>query len=985
MQLPLTIVKDGLLIGRHTVISFNRTLRIPEDGKRYNLPAGFGRLPILRVEDVAERVPEKWNREGGVIIPLYQREALFIEFSGVEWRPTIAKVSVGRINAVTGQPHDLALKPGRQDYVVIPVQKWLDGINNGNNTVRQFVAMPLGHGYTVEAQITDEEAHGGFQLAVFDPKKGRFSEPETQPWEADSRNSTTIYSGRDLGPDFGMGIAAGGSIKQQIFEDSYGIDTWDAQIHINLAVHIVNSEVYSIISGKSPAPTPITSDAYATIGLPWYDYYEENRRTIAGPSVLRRVLSVFQIENARNKDLEADTPTFDKTPTTRVRVLTLPEHVKTLQQSIVEASNNKNHSECLVYARMCAELIDRHLDELSRFLPQGDAALEAAKCFSIASECAIRTENMELAEELANRSLNHRFSEKALVSRLYARARQGHMEKADEDARTLIDMTSTGISGDQITQFIGFQMAEIGNLGNPPNLAGKGAIDYNYWITRQLITNIQYLAFLNSVDPEGTNPNHIYNPAMKSPGQGGVVFNRAARRGSMYNTFQKSTTVFCVRWGDAARFCNWLHNGSPSFTKSEQSVVATENGSYSLQDNGDGLTGIRKQDARWWIPNSDEWIKSLSYDPTKGKRTYNPNRGKRNNYSVAFLEGASVDSYYKVHADNARLHEWHDDPPVSSSLMRSGSWAYCDASLYFAELLEEPENGFPNVGFRVATNDRPVLFSSYDALLNCISTGSKVSVTEKPDLNREFIKESIAPIGMFAVTGGILHSFRSKKYNHVDSFCIGSYPVTSSEWSCVCEWANQNSYDLLCNVASPNSLASVTSVNWINAVKWCNAKSEKEQLKPVYHCNSGVFRCGEERPRVDIHANGYRLPTVLEWEWAGGQGASGHGLKTGFVSLLSDKSGQSESENAENGIINVGDNTIKCCPARPWCISICTCLHDMAMWEWCWDSHGKTNRRIFGGKVSTKEMRYSLCCRNSANPKQCSDQISVRLACNLAR
>ena len=177
MQLPLTLVNDGLLVGRHTIISFNRTLRIPEDGKNYNLPAGLGRLPILRVEDVSSRVPEKWRRQGGLIIPLYQREALYLEFSGVKWRPTIAKVAVGRINAITGKSHDLALKSGRQDYVVIPVQKWLDGINSGNGIVRQFVAMPLGQGYTVEAQLTDEETHGGFQLAVFDPRDGVFSEP----------------------------------------------------------------------------------------------------------------------------------------------------------------------------------------------------------------------------------------------------------------------------------------------------------------------------------------------------------------------------------------------------------------------------------------------------------------------------------------------------------------------------------------------------------------------------------------------------------------------------------------------------------------------------------------------------------------------------------------------------------------------------------------------------------------------------------------
>jgi len=124
-------------------------------------------------------VPQKWLAEGGFIIPLYQREALYLEFSGANWRPTIAKVAVGRVNAISGKDYDLVIRPHRQDYVVIPDQHWLDGINSARGSISQFVAMPLGKGYTIEAQITDEEKHGGFQLAVFDPRTGRF--PEEDP------------------------------------------------------------------------------------------------------------------------------------------------------------------------------------------------------------------------------------------------------------------------------------------------------------------------------------------------------------------------------------------------------------------------------------------------------------------------------------------------------------------------------------------------------------------------------------------------------------------------------------------------------------------------------------------------------------------------------------------------------------------------------------------------------------------------------------
>lgn len=193
-RLPLAIHDDVLCVGKHARISFNRTLRIPEDGNTYPLPAGFGKLPILRVEDYAEKLPAKWVAEGGFIIPLYQREALFLEFSGVPWRPAIAKVSVGRVNAVSGKPHDLAIRNHRQDYVVIPNQQWLDGINSGQGSVKQFVAMPLGQGYTIEAQITDEETHGGFQVVVFDAKSGRFpdEDPATKAAAAKSRKERAL-------------------------------------------------------------------------------------------------------------------------------------------------------------------------------------------------------------------------------------------------------------------------------------------------------------------------------------------------------------------------------------------------------------------------------------------------------------------------------------------------------------------------------------------------------------------------------------------------------------------------------------------------------------------------------------------------------------------------------------------------------------------------------------------------------------------------
>lgn len=53
-----------------------------------------------------------------------------------------------------------------QDFVVAPEQKWLDGTAIAPGKVRQFIAMPVGSGYSVEAQLTGEETSGGLRFEI---------------------------------------------------------------------------------------------------------------------------------------------------------------------------------------------------------------------------------------------------------------------------------------------------------------------------------------------------------------------------------------------------------------------------------------------------------------------------------------------------------------------------------------------------------------------------------------------------------------------------------------------------------------------------------------------------------------------------------------------------------------------------------------------------------------------------------------------------
>ena len=84
--------------------------------------------------------------------------------------PIAVKIATGKINAVTGEEWEDGLHRDPQDYVVLPEQPWLDGYCVEKGVIRQFVAMPLGSGYSAEEQITGAAEHGGVQIIAYPMK-----------------------------------------------------------------------------------------------------------------------------------------------------------------------------------------------------------------------------------------------------------------------------------------------------------------------------------------------------------------------------------------------------------------------------------------------------------------------------------------------------------------------------------------------------------------------------------------------------------------------------------------------------------------------------------------------------------------------------------------------------------------------------------------------------------------------------------------------
>jgi hypothetical protein len=290
-MLKTFIEGNRLHIGERFSVSFQRTLRLPDDGTNYPLPPGLGLFPMHRVEDFQDRATDLMKEYGGVFIPMYQREALWLGFSAAEWKPNAVKVGVGRVNAISGDAWDNQLRSEPQDYIVCPSQPWLDGINAGEGYIRQFVAMPLGLGYTVEAQLTGEEIWGGVQLLVFEPKPGRFPDHAPEKPKADFNTYAMMSMQAGAGAEQ-MGLGVGGRMIQKIYPDPYGVETWDEDNFGSVFVHIVNSEQYYNLTGSKPPPTPVSAKTYVEFGLPWFELYDEAESDILPSEKLAGVKSI---------------------------------------------------------------------------------------------------------------------------------------------------------------------------------------------------------------------------------------------------------------------------------------------------------------------------------------------------------------------------------------------------------------------------------------------------------------------------------------------------------------------------------------------------------------------------------------------------------------------------------------------------------------------------------------------------------------------
>jgi formylglycine-generating enzyme required for sulfatase activity len=160
----------------------------------------------------------------------------------------------------------------------------------------------------------------------------------------------------------------------------------------------------------------------------------------------------------------------------------------------------------------------------------------------------------------------------------------------------------------------------------------------------------------------------------------------------------------------------------------------------------------------------------------------------------------------------------------------------------------------------------------------------------------------------------------------VGDFYIAKYEVTQAEWT-VLMGSNPSEFK--------GDNLPVENVTWFDAVRFCNARSTREGLTPAYTINGEIVTWNRA-------ANGYRLPTEAEWEYACRAGSTtpfntGNNITDEQANCYNHYGYNNDSSGRRVGSYRGRTAPVNSYRANSWGLFD---MHGNAG-EWCWDWYGE--------------------------------------------